>query len=217
MSRLAIGGLGIVGSGVILDKISGIMPGSLFINQAQAADEKELLKPGPLGDNIIGDAKAPVTIVEYASMTCPHCAAFHLTTYQELKKKYIDTGKVRLIFREFPLDNLSLAAFMLTRCVDKSKFFAFVDILFKKQREWSSSSDPRTALFNIAKCAGFTKERFDTCLKDEKIARAVREVGDIGSKKFNVDSTPTFFINGEVMKGNATLDAYEKRIAEIIK
>jgi len=217
MSRLAVGGLGIVGSGVVLDKISGILPGGRFINQAQAADEKELLKPGPLGDNIIGDAKAPVTIVEYASMTCPHCAAFHLTTYQELKKKYIDTGKARLIFREFPLDNLSLAAFMLTRCADKSKYFAFVDILFKKQREWSSSSDPRTALFNIAKFAGFTKEQFDSCLKDEKIARAVREVGDIGSKKFNVESTPTFFINGKVMRGNATLDAFEKRIAEIIK
>jgi protein-disulfide isomerase len=209
MNRLAAGGLGVAGGGII--------PGGLFINQARAADEKELLKPGPLGDNIIGDAKAPVTIIEYASMTCPHCAAFHMNTYPKLKEKYIDTGKMRLIFREFPLDNLSLAAFMLMRCVDKSKYFAFVDILFKKQREWSGSSDPRTALFKIAKFAGLTKEQFDNCIKNEKIARAVREVGDIGSKKFNVDSTPTFFINGKVLRGNASLETFEKRIAEIIK
>ena len=217
INRLAIGGFGITAGSIILDGLSSVGTTGSFINQARAADEKALLKPGPLGDNIVGDAKAPVTIIEYASMTCPHCAAFHLETYPKLKAKYIDTGKARLIFREFPLDNLSLAAFMLTRCADKSKYFAFVDILFKKQRDWTTSKDPRTALFNIAKFAGFTKQQFDDCLKNEKIARAVREVGEIGSRKFNVDSTPTFFINGEVMRGNSGIAEFEKRIAAIIK
>lgn len=185
-------------------------------DKAQAADNAELLKPGPLGDNILGDAKAPVTIIEYASMTCPHCAAFHAQTYPALKKKYIDTGKARFIFREFPLDNLSLAAFMLARCVDKSKYFAFVDVLFEKQREWSRTNDPRSALFKLAKFVGMTEAEFNGCLKNVELAKGVREVGDRASQKFAVSSTPTFFINGEMVSGNVSLEVFEKRINSLV-
>src|SRR3954453_24041925 len=106
---------------------------------AQSAMQAELMKPGPLGDMSLGDEKAPVTIIEYASMTCPHCANFHETTYPELKKKYIDTGKWRFIFREFPLDQLAAAAFMLARCGGKERYFPMVETLFQQQRTWAVS------------------------------------------------------------------------------
>src|ERR1700687_5944958 len=97
----------------------------------------ELMAPPPLGDESLGSANAPVTIIEYASMTCPHCAHFHETTFPELKKKYIDTGKVRFIFREFPLDSVAATAFMVARCADKDKYFPMIEVLFQQQNTWA--------------------------------------------------------------------------------
>src|SRR5690554_935145 len=128
------------------------------------------MKPGPLPEMSLGKADAPVTIVEYASMTCPHCANFHKTTFPELKKKYIDTGKVRFIFREFPLDPLAAGGFMLARCAgkdDKTKYFAMVETLFHQQKEWVVQK-PIEPLKSIAKQAGFTEQSFDQCLSDQK-------------------------------------------------
>lgn len=110
--------------------------------QAQTVDTAALLTPGSLPDKILGSADAPVTVVEYASMTCGHCANFHMNTYPHLKKEYIDTGKVRFIFREFPLDPVALAAFMLARCMPEDKYFDTVDTLFEKQRTWAFTNDP---------------------------------------------------------------------------
>lgn len=140
-----------------------------FPGQALAAETvpaSELMKPDALPEMIMGNDKAPVTIIEYASMTCPHCANFQETTFPELKKRYIDTGKVRYIFREFPLDNLAAAAFMLARCSgkdDKDKYFALVDTLFRQQRQWAVEK-PIPPLLAIAKQAGFTEQTFNTCL-----------------------------------------------------
>ena len=117
----------------------------------------ELLKPGTLPDQMLGKADAPVTIVEYASMTCPHCAHFHATTLPELKKKYIDTGKARLIFREFPFDPRAEAGFMLARC-SKDKYFPMIDVLFKQQANWASVENAKDALLQISKLAGFSQE-----------------------------------------------------------
>ena len=128
----------------------------------------DLLVPGPLGDEIQGQADAPVTIVEYASMTCPHCSHFHETTYPEMKKKYIDTGKVRFIFREFPLDELAVAASMLARCAGGEKSIALIDVLFASQDKWAAR-DPIPALLQISKQAGFTQASFDQCLKDQAL------------------------------------------------
>ncbi|HFC04070.1 MAG TPA: DsbA family protein [Rhizobiales bacterium] len=175
------------------------------------ADPKEILVAPSLGDRIIGKADAPVTIVEYASATCPHCARFHAGTFVQLKKDYIDTGKVRFIFREFPFDDLALAAFMLTRCAPEDKYFGMLDVIFERQQQWTRKN-PREELLKIAKLAGFTEEDFDKCLKNEKVAKGIYEIRDRASKKFEVNSTPSFFINGKFLAGNAPIDTFKKMI-----
>jgi protein-disulfide isomerase len=162
---------------------------------AGKVDMAKLLEPGALPDMAIGKDDAPVTIVEYASMTCPHCAHFHETTLPELKTKYIDPGKVRLIFREFPFDPRAEAGFMLARC-SKDNYFPMVEVLFKQQQNWAAAKNAKDALLQISKLAGFSQESFEACLTDQKLLDDVRAVRERASKDFGVDSTPTFFING---------------------
>ncbi|WP_457935711.1 DsbA family protein [Mesorhizobium sp. 10J20-29] len=165
----------------------------------------KLLEEGALPDQVLGNADAPVTIVEYASMTCPHCAHFHETTLPELKKKYLDTGKARLILREFPFDPRAEAGFMLARC-SGDKYFPMVDVLFKQQQNWASVQNAKDALLQISKLAGFSQESFEACLTDQKLLDDVRSVQKRGADEFKVDSTPTFFINGNTYKGALTIE-----------
>ena len=183
---------------------------------AQSVPPMELLVPPPLGDRSLGKDDAPVTIVEYASMTCPHCAHFHETTYPELKKRYIDTGKVRFIFREFPLDPLAAGASMLARCADKDKFFPLVETLFQMQRTWAVEK-PIPPLMAIAKQAGFTQQSFDECLANQQMLNGLEETRTRAAQKFNVNSTPTFFVNGKQLRGAATLAEIEKEMAPYLK
>ena len=174
----------------------------------------ELLVPGPLPDNVLGNAKAPVTIVEYASMTCPHCANFHTTTFKELKTKYIDTGKAKLIFREFPLDNLAASVSLLSRCVEPSKFFGFIGVMFENQQVWAyGEGDPRPRLLVLAKQAGFTEESFNKCITDQAMLDKVVAVRQRADDVFKVGSTPTFFINGHLLKGGGDLAEFETLMA----
>ena len=154
---------------------------------------------------VLGKADAPVTIVEYASMTCPHCAHFHETTLPDLQKKYIDTGKARLILREFPFDPRAEAGFMLARC-SGDKYYPMVDVLFRQQESWAGVDNARAALLQISKLAGFSQESFEKCLTDQKLLTDVRAVRARGEADFGVDSTPTFFINGARYAGALTLD-----------
>lgn len=176
----------------------------------------DLMVAGPLGERSLGDPAAKVTVVEYASMTCSHCAAFHEETFTPFKEKYVDTGKVRFIFREFPLDALATSAFMLARCVPEDRYFAIVDILFRQQRNWAFVDDPATALFNVVKQAGFTQESFRACLTNQKILDGVNSVKDRGSSEFGVGSTPTFFINGKKMSGALSLEDMDKEIQPLL-
>lgn len=180
----------------------------------------ELAKPGPDGDIVIGSPKAPVTIIEYASMTCPHCAHFSQTTFPELKKRYIDNGKVRFIFREFPFDKLAAAAFMLARCADKTggsdKYMAVVDTLFAKQNQWVVDK-PLGPLEDIAKQFGFTDESFKACLTNQKVLDGIEAVRDRAVEKLGVNSTPTFFINGKKVVGDVAIDAMAKEIDPYLK
>jgi protein-disulfide isomerase len=176
----------------------------------------DLLAAGPLGERALGDPAAKVTVVEYASMTCSHCAAFHDETFTPFKEKYVDTGKVRFIFREFPLDALATSAFMLARCVPEDRYFPVVDILFRQQQNWAFVDDPAKALFNVVKQAGFTQESFRACLTNQKILDGVNSVKDRGSNEFGVASTPTFFINGKKMSGALSLEDMDKEIEPLL-
>lgn len=170
-----------------------------------SVDMASLLEPGALPDKVLGDPNAPVTIVEYASMTCPHCATFHAATLPALKEKYIDTGKAKLILREFPFDPRAEAGFMLARCAD-DKYFAMVDVLFKQQEAWAGVENARDALLQISRLAGFSQESFEACLTDQKLLDDIRAVRTRGAEDFGVQSTPTFFINGQKYPGAMSVD-----------
>jgi protein-disulfide isomerase len=184
--------------------------------RAQVVDVVELMKPSTLGDIAMGAENAPVTIVEYASMTCSHCADFSVQTFPKIKERYIDTGKVRYILREFPLDPLAAGAFMLARCAGNDKYYSLVETLFEQFAKWVKPN-PLPELFAIAKQAGFTQQSFDECLTNQKILDGLEEVRKRGSEVFKIDSTPTFFINGERLRGAQPLSEFEKVIEKYLK
>jgi protein-disulfide isomerase len=171
-----------------------------------SVDVAKLMEAGPLPDMIIGKEDAPVTIVEYMSMTCPHCAAFHNQVFDAIKEKYVDSGKVRFVLREFPLDSRATAAIMLARCAPEGQYFPMVSALFKSQRTWATAEDGRAALLQMAKLAGFTQESFETCLTNQQLLDGVVATREKASKEFGVDSTPTFFINGDRYPGGMTVE-----------
>ena len=183
---------------------------------AQNVSVQDLSVQGPLGDVALGPEGAKVNIVEYASLTCSHCAAFHKDTWPELKKRYLDTGKVRFTLREFPLDPLATAGFMLARCDGNAKYYPITDLLFDQQRNWAFTDKPLDALRGMMRQAGFSQEKFDACLKDQKLYDAVNAVKNRGVEQFNVDSTPTYFINGQRHAGNMSIDELEKVIKPLL-
>ena len=198
--------------------ISSLPP---LVSQARAdtIPDAEMMKPDKLPDMVMGSDKASVTVIEYASMTCPHCAHFQETTFPALKKNYIDTGKVRYIFREFPLDSLAAAAFMLARCsadTDSNKYFALIDTMFRQQRTWAVEK-PLPPLLAIAKQAGFTQESFNTCLANQKVLDGIESMRQRGASVFKVQSTPTFFINGTAYPGALEIEDMAKLIDAQVK
>ena len=187
----------------------------LAFNPSNAAEEPSapakavasVAAASPLPEMAIGKSDAPVTIVEYSSLSCPHCATFHKEVLPELKSEYIDTGKVRYVEREFPLNDAAFGASVLARCVDPSRFFAFTDLLFSRQEQWAFKDDAFEALKIYAKQAGLTDEDFNKCLADEELQKKIRDVRQRGVDE-GVHGTPTFFINGKVFNGVPTLKAF---------
>ena len=172
----------------------------------------DLLAPDALPDIWLGQADAPVTIIEYASMTCSHCAAFHEETYPKLLKDYIETGKVRFVLREFPLDPLATAASMLARAAG-DKRPAMVSLLFAQQKNWAFVAKPLDALEQMVKQAGISTETFQKVLGDKELRQNVLTVRQRAAEKFGVDSTPTFFINGDRRNGEISVGDLDKVLA----
>jgi len=177
-----------------------------------AIQSSDLMQAGPLGDMALGDPKAPNVVIEYASMTCSHCQRFNAEVFKPFKAKYIDTGKVYYILRDFPLDPVATSAIMLAHCAPPERFFAIVDLLFEKQGQWAFVDDPKAALFSLTKQVGFTQESFDACLANQKILAGVNAVRERGAK-FGVSATPTFFFNGKKEDGEQTLANIDKLLA----
>ncbi len=183
---------------------------------AQNAPVEALAVAGPLGDAWLGKEGAKVTIVEYASLTCSHCAHFHGTTYPELKKRYVDTGQARFTLREFPLDPLATAGFMLARADASARYYPITDLLFETQASWAFVNRPLDALAQTMRQAGFSKEKFEATLRDGKLLEAVNTVKTRAVDQFKVDSTPTFFVNGQRMPGAVSLEELEKVMKPIL-
>lgn len=179
-----------------------------------AVDIAALHVPPAEGEMAMGPETAKVVVVEYASASCPHCADFYKETFPALKKDYIDTGKIRFIFREFPHNDVAVAAFMLARCAPKEKYFPMIDMFFMQQDSWLQA--PLEGLQKIAQLAGMTKESFDACLKNQEVAKGILAVREKASNEFGVTGVPTFFINGEIMKGELSIEEFRKKIDPLL-
>ncbi|MBX9710370.1 MAG: DsbA family protein [Xanthobacteraceae bacterium] len=196
----------------------GISPWT-FLTPAQAQSPEAIAKPSTLGDMALGPKDASVTIVEYASMTCPHCAAFTLDVFPKLKEAYIDTGKVRFIFREFPLDQAALAASATARCIakdDSNKYFALVDIFFKQQKDLAT--EPFATITRVGKQAGFSEQMIKTCIQDDPtVQKGILDDRQYANDTLKVSATPSFFVNGTLVKGETSFESFEKLIKPLLK
>jgi protein-disulfide isomerase len=185
-----------------------------------AAAAAETAAPAPTAqDRVLGKADAPITIIEYGSLTCPHCAEFNTTTLPDLKKNWIDTGKAKLVFRVFPLNSLDVRAAMLARCVPPERYFAFIDTVYRDQASWMGAHDPEEALASIARLAGVSEDKIKSCLADKSAQDAVVADAYTAQKSYGVDSTPTFFINGAKMDPNGAqpYDVFDKQLSAASK
>jgi protein-disulfide isomerase len=179
-------------------------------------DLDDLLVPGPLGDQALGDEDASVVVVEYASMSCPFCARFHRETMDAYREKYVDSGQVRHIFREFPLDAPAYAVAMLARCAPENRFFDVVSVYFERQEQWLRSQDMYNAILDIARQFGFGQESFDACLENQALFDALEEVKNRAAQRFGVTGTPTFFIDGRRESGALTLEQLDSYIQPLL-
>ena len=164
---------------------------------AMSARAEPLSTEDALKDRILGDPNAPVEIIEYASLTCPHCQKFHLETLPEIKKKYIDTGKVKLVYRDFPFEQVGLMAAVMARCAPPVRYFQFLKVLFQNQEQWSRSPNPGAALVRIGKLGGLSEDDFQACMNNKQLVDGLLQVRLDANKRFDVTSTPTFVINGD--------------------
>jgi len=209
ISRRAI----ILGSAGFGLSVSSGMPA---LSQQNALSER-LLEAPSLPDKVFGKADAPVTVIEYASVTCGFCIKFHTETWPALRAKYVETGKVRFIIREFPLDQLATAGFMLARCAGEERWYPTLDLLYRTKESWAHAPNPADALLQAVRMAGFTKESFETCLQDEKLFQNIRTGLTRASKEFGVESTPTFFVNGAKHTGALTLEQFDAILQPLLK
>ncbi len=173
----------------------------------------------PLADRVLGNPNAPVTILDYSSMTCPHCAAFHTETLPKIKEKYIDTGKVKLVFRDFPFDQAALRASMLARCAPAERYYPLLDVLFKAQAQWARAADPAKALSQYGKLAGMSQETIDACMANQTLADGILNIRMTGQNQHRIESTPTFILNdgAATINGNQPFEVFAEAIDKLVK
>ena len=166
-------------------------------------------------DRVLGKPDAPITIIEYASMSCPHCANFHSQVLPKLKEKWIETGKAKLVMRDFPLDEPALRAAMVARCVPPERFYPLVEMMFETQEKWVIAPDWRAALERIVKLGGIGKKEFDSCVGDKALEDKVAQSRLDAAQLLGVNSTPYFFIDGKAFQGEPTLDAFDQLLSQM--
>jgi protein-disulfide isomerase len=214
--HIAIGFLLAAGAGILAGCAGGGARESaqaVLLNTDGSANVAELMKPGPLGEMVLGSPSAPATIIEYASLTCPYCRQFHTTTYPRLKKELIDTGKVRLIVREFPIGRAAGTAAIVSRCAPQKDYFVLFDKFLSQQRSWTSQDVRPDAIYKIAAQTGMKRKAFDACLANKEVEEGLKTVKQRG-REFGVSGTPTFFINGKKFRGPLTFDQIKAEIGQ---
>jgi protein-disulfide isomerase len=183
------------------------------------------LPPGPAragemalfeDDRILGSAAAPITIIEYSSLTCPHCAAFHADALTQIKETLIADGRVRLVYRHFPIGGTALRAAAVANCIEGARYFGFLDLLFKSQKRWAKADDPLKMLGQMARLAGLSQEKFEACANDEAEMDRILERRQDGVRTYGVKSTPTLIVNGRKVEGARSFDYMEKIFKEIV-
>jgi protein-disulfide isomerase len=179
----------------------------LVLSESSAAEPQE---------RILGNPDAPVTIIEYASLTCPHCAQFHTEVLPELKERYIAPGKVRLIYRDFPLDQTALAAAALAHCAGPERYFSMLDVLFETQSNWARAGDPIAALKRLGKLGGLTEQEMAACLADEELTDGILRQRLAGQNEYDIGSTPTFIIDGKAYPGARDVEEFGELIDPLL-
>ena len=167
-----------------------------------------------LAERALGDKAAPVTIVEYSSLACPHCASFHSQTLPQIKEAYIDTGKARLVYRDYPLGTPAMAAALIARCVDPSRYFGFLDVLYRSQATWAGSANPLDDLRQMSRFAGLSDADFDACLENKALLQGIQGSAAQAQKEAAINSTPTIFVNGRKIVGAESFEAFKTVIDE---
>jgi len=191
---------------------------ALAIQSAAVAESSESeISPGAMSEKVLGDDDAEITIIEYASLTCPHCAQFHAEILPKIKTEYIEPGKAKLVYRDFPLDEVALKASLLARCAPDDKFFTFIDALFTQQFAWSRSNDPVEALTNLGMVGGLSKESVEACLSNEELTDYVLQVRLDGQNEYDVNSTPTVIINGKKLAHVSSFDEVKAAIDPLVQ
>jgi protein-disulfide isomerase len=183
---------------------------------AASAPNKAALESVQPGDHVLGDPKAPITVIEYASLTCSHCAHFHTQILPEIKKKWIDTGKVKLVYRDFPLDQVAAKAAQIAECAGKDKYFGVVDIIFRGQPQWLTATDPLAELAKPLRIAGIGESEIKACLANDAMSNAVISDYKAG-EAMGVNSTPTLFINGQLYRGSRSVDELDGVFSKLAK
>ena len=184
-----------------------MMVGLASAQQAQAVEWKE---------HVMGDENAPVTMIEYASLTCPHCASFHNEVLPEIKEKLIDTGKLKLIYRDYPLDGVALRAAAIAQCAGEDRYFGVLGMLFKSQMTWARSQDPVASSKEVVRFAGMTGDAVDACIADQELIDGIVGSRMTGEQEFNVSSTPSFILDGDLIEGSREAELFIEKVEDLI-
>ena len=182
--------------------------------QAEPLSTEQALK-----ERIMGDPEAPITIIEFASLTCPHCADFHAETLPQIKKEWIETGRAKLVYRDFPTSPVALAVYgaMVARCAPEDRYFKFLEVFFKQQRSWTGSPDPMKALAQLARLGGMSQADFDACTQNEALFKGIHERALDGQIEFDIESTPSFVVNGRVIRGGMNYADFNDILKDVAK
>lgn len=188
---------------------------ALALKPALVAPARAAEETAKADDHVLGKDDAPITIIEYASLTCPACAAFHADSLPQIKANWIEEGKAKLVYRHFPLDALALRAAAVANCIEGNRYFAFLDALYTNQQRWTRSDDPLAALGKLAALAGVGEERFQTCVGDEAEMNRILKAAQEGREEFGIEATPTIIVNGKKLEGARRYEDFEKIFNEV--